>query len=68
MFSKKNLELCLVYLLAWGQEPLSIQAVTFLTTECIYGSAMEDSLDMATLQAVFSKFCCKEVRAVCSVQ
>ena len=63
MFSKKNLQLALSYLLnsIKESEDISIEAVTYLTSDCIYGSGMEDNLDRSTLQAIFSQFCCEEV-------
>jgi hypothetical protein len=63
VFSKKNLQLALSYLLnsVMQNEDISIEAISYLTSDCIYGSGMEDTLDLSTLQTVLSMFCCREV-------
>ena len=65
VFSKKNLQLALSYLLNYvmESEDISIKAITYLVSDCIYGSGMDDPLDLSTLQTVLSKFCCQEVVA-----
>ena len=63
VFSRKNLKLALSYLLGtvMKSEQVSIEAITYLTSDCIYGSGMDDPLDLSTLQTTLSKFCCQDV-------
>lgn len=63
VFSRKNLKLCLSYLFETlkENESLNLKATSYLTSECIYGSGMEDYLDSRTLLTIFQKFCCKEL-------
>ena len=63
VFSRKNLKLCLSYLFETlkEDETLNLKALSYLTSECIYGSGIEDYLDCRTLLTIFRKFCCKEI-------
>ena len=63
VFSRKNLKLALSYLLnsVMKNDQASIEAITYLISDCIYGSGMDDKLDLSTLQTTLSKFCCQEV-------
>ena len=63
VFSKKNLMLCLSYLLhsIKEKEAINLKAISYLTSECIYGSEMEDYLDNRTLLTIFQKFSCLDI-------
>ena len=63
VFSKKNLMLCLSYLLhsIKEKEPINLKAISYLTSECIYGSEMEDYLDNRTLLTIFQKFSSQDI-------
>ena len=63
VFSKKNLKLSLSYLFnsLKENESVSLKAISYLTSECIYASGMEDDLDGRTLETIFRKFCCQQL-------
>ena len=63
VFSRKNLQLSLSYLFETLKEnaTLNLKAISYLTSECIYGSGLEDHLDSRTLLTIFEKFCCQNM-------
>ena len=63
VFSRKNLQLSLSYLFETLKEnpTINLKAISYLTSECIYGSGLEDNLDSRTLLTIFEKFCCQSM-------